>query len=338
VERGFTQGPHGLPLIGTGDWNDGMNRVGSEGRGESVWLAWFLIEVLQRMARLAEGRQQPDLAEDYRQKADRLAQRVEQSAWDGAWYLRAFFDNGQPLGTSRASEGWIDSLPQSWSVLSGAAQPERADLALQSSYRHLVRRQENLVLLFTPPFEDIEPSPGYIRGYPPGVRENGGQYTHAAIWLAMAAARQGQGDRAVDILRMLNPIEHAKDVYSVWRYVVEPYVVAADVYRLAGKVGHGGWSWYTGSAAWMYRAWIEEVLGLKLQAEFLQVDPVIPEWWDGFKIRYRHGQAVYWIEVTNPDGVNRGVQSVHMDGRLLRDGRIPLEDKAIKHRVQVKMG
>ncbi|MFP3854123.1 MAG: GH36-type glycosyl hydrolase domain-containing protein, partial [Anaerolineales bacterium] len=338
VERGLTEGPHGLPLIGTGDWNDGMNKVGAEGRGESIWLAWFLVSVLKGMSALAKTRGEAELADEYLAKAEELSARVERYGWDGAWYLRAFFDDGKPLGSSRSAEAWIDSLPQSWGVISGGAEPERAEMAMSSAYRHLVRPQEDLVLLFTPPFDKIEPSPGYIRGYPPGVRENGGQYTHAALWLAIAAARQGQGDRAVELLRMLNPIEHAKDVYGVWRYVVEPYVVAADVYRLAGKVGHGGWTWYTGSAGWMYRAWLEEVLGLKLRGDHMVVDPVIPSWWDGFKVRYRHGDAIYWIEVTNPEGVNCGVESVQMDGHSLVDGRIPLEEGAIKHRVQVRMG
>jgi cyclic beta-1,2-glucan synthetase len=209
---------------------------------------------------------------------------------------------------------------------------------MQSAYRHLVREDEGLVLLFTPPIRKMEPSPGYIKGYPPGVRENGGQYTHAALWYAMALARQGDGERAVKILRMLNPIEKARDWQSVWRYGVEPYVIAADVYRLPGRVGQGGWSWYTGSAAWMYRAWVEEVLGFKVRGDCVQIDPVIPRWWEGFCLRYRYGEATYEIQVENPDRCERGVSWVEMDGQRLPDGLIRLERGLLKHRVLVRMG
>ncbi len=251
--------------MGTGDWNDGMNLVGAGGKGESVWLAWFMVDVLKGMAEMSDLLGRPDLSRTYQQDRKALIQRIEGFAWDGEWYLRATFDDGTPLGSSVNTEARIDSLPQSWAWLSGAADPERAEKALESAWSHLVREEEGLVLLFEPPFDTSEPSPGYIKGYPPGVRENGGQYTHAALWLAMAMARSGDGTRAAKMLRMLNPIEHARDPESVWRYGVEPYVVAADVYRLPGWIGHGGWSWYTGSAAWMYRAWVEEILGLKVR-------------------------------------------------------------------------
>ena len=232
----------------------------------------------------------------------------------------------------------IDSIPQSWACLSGAADADRAGRALESAWKHLVREDEGLVLLFAPPFDKTEPSPGYIKGYPPGVRENGGQYTHAALWFAMALARRGDGERAAKMLRLLNPIEHARDPEAVWRYGVEPYVIAADVYRLPGRVGQGGWSWYTGSAAWMYRAWVEEVLGLKVRGDHMRIDPVIPGWWEGFRLRYRHGEAMYEIQVENPEGCERGVSWVEMDGRRLRDGVIPLERGLVKHRILVRMG
>jgi len=232
----------------------------------------------------------------------------------------------------------IDSLPQSWAWLSGAADADRAAIALESAWKHLVREDEGLVLLFTPPFDTSEPSPGYIKGYPPGVRENGGQYTHAALWFAMALARQGDGERAAKILRMLNPIEHTRDAEAVWRYGLEPYVVAADVYRLPERIGHGGWSWYTGSAAWMYRAWVEEVLGLKVRGDHMQLNPVIPGWWEGFYLSYRHGEAIYEIQVENPEGCERGVSWVEMDGRRMPDGVIPLHRDLVKHRILVHMG
>jgi cyclic beta-1,2-glucan synthetase len=376
VTRGLTSGPHGLPLMGTGDWNDGMNLVGAAGKGESVWLAWFLADVLDRMAEMADlvgpvG--PPEMGQTYREEQKTLLQRVERTAWDGQWYLRAIFDDGTPLGSSTSKEAQIDSLPQSWAWLGGGAGKDdvgkdgidkrgaekdrtekgpadkdrarngraaqsRAAKALESVWSQLVREDEGLVLLLAPPFERSEPSPGYIKAYPPGVRENGGQYTHAAIWFAMALARRGDGGRAVSILRMLNPIERARDSDTVWRYGVEPYVVAADVYRLPGLIGHGGWSWYTGAASWMYLAWVGEILGLKVRGDHLELNPVIPAWWEGFSLRYRYGEAVYEIRVENPESCERGVAWVELDGKRVPDGAIPLERGLVKHRVLVHMG
>ncbi len=338
VTRGLTAGANGLPLIGTGDWNDGMNLVGADGKGESVWLAWFLVDVLKGMGEMADLLGHPDLSEVYQQKRDGLIKIVERAAWDGEWYLRATFDDGTPLGSAANVEAKIDSLPQSWAQLTGAADRERTGKALESAWQHLVHEDEGLVLLFTPPFDKAEPSPGYIKGYPPGVRENGGQYTHAALWFAIAMARRGEGGRAVKMLRMLNPIEKARDPETVWRYGVEPFVIAADVYRLPGRIGQGGWSWYTGAAAWMYRAWIEEVLGLEIRGKQMQVSPRIPGSWDGFSLRYRHGEAVYEIQVENPHGVEQGVLWVELDGRRLTDRVISLETGLVKHRVLVHMG
>ena len=211
-------------------------------------------------------------------------------------------------------------------------------MAVVSAWKHLVREEDGLVLLFTPPFDTSEPSPGYIKGYPPGVRENGGQYTHAALWFAMAWARQGDGERAARMLRKLNPIEHTRDAEAVWRYGLEPYVVAADVYGLPESVGRGGWSWYTGSSAWMYRAWVEEVLGLKVRGDRMQLSPVIPGWWEGFSLSYRHGEAIYEIQVENPEGRERGVSWVEMDGQRIPNGVIPLHRDLVKHRILVRMG
>jgi len=338
VSRGLTVGPHGLPLIGTGDWNDGMNLVGAGGKGESVWLAWFLCEILQGMAELSTLMQQPELSQGYQEERYALIQRTEQAGWDGEWYLRGTFDDGSPLGSAANAEARIDSLPQSWAWLCGAADRERAEKGLESAWQHLVRQDEGIVLLFEPPFETAEPSPGYIKGYPPGVRENGGQYTHAALWMAMALARKGDGNRAAQLLRMINPIEHARDAEAAWLYGVEPYVVAADVYRLPGRVGQGGWSWYTGSAAWMYRAWVEEVLGLRIENGQLQMHPVIPEAWEGFSLSYRHGEALYAIQVENPQRRQSGVAWVEMDGRRVPGGVINLERGLVKHQVVVRMG
>jgi cyclic beta-1,2-glucan synthetase len=336
--HGLTTGPHGLPLMGTGDWNDGLNLVGAGGKGESVWLAWFLCDVLQGMAELSTLMLLPELHQKYLADRSALIGRIEQAGWDGAWYLRGTFDDGSPLGSAANAEARIDSLPQTWAWLSGVADPARAEQGLESAWQHLVCQEEGIVLLFEPPFNTSQPSPGYIKGYPPGVRENGGQYTHAGIWMAMAFARKGDGERAVQLLRMLNPIEHARDAEAVWRYGVEPYVVSADVYRLPGRVGRGGWSWYTGSAAWMYRAWIEEVLGLELRNGLLQVNPVIPGSWPGFTLTYRHGEAQYTITVKNPDGCQRGVVWMEMDGRRVPDATIILEKNLVKHQVVVMMG
>jgi len=338
VKRGLTAGAMGLPLIGTGDWNDGMNLVGAEGRGESVWLAWFVVDVLRGMSELAEIVGDSDLASGYLEDRARLVENIEKSCWDGAWYLRATFDDGSPLGSVHSMEAKIDSLPQSWAWLTGAADPQRAEQALDSAWQQLVREEEKIVQLFDPPFDKSLPSPGYIKGYPPGVRENGGQYTHAALWFAMALARKGDGTRAVQMLRMLNPVEHARTPEGLQRYKVEPYVVAADVYRLPGRIGQGGWSWYTGSAAWMYRAWVEDVLGLKIRGKQMWLDPVIPADWSGFSLTYRRGKSAYRVQVENPQGCERGVLWVELDGRRLTDGKIPLEGKADCYRITVRMG
>lgn len=338
VKRGLTSGAMGLPLIGTGDWNDGMNLVGAEGRGESVWLAWFIVDVLKGMSELADTLGDEELAATYLKDRDQLVANIESSCWDGSWYLRATFDDGSPLGSTRSQEARIDSLPQSWAWLTGAADRKRAEQALDSAWTFLVREDEKIVQLFDPPFDKSLPSPGYIKGYPPGVRENGGQYTHAALWFAMALARRGDGERAVQMLRMLNPVEHALDMENVWSYGVEPYVVTADVYRLPGRIGQGGWSWYTGSAAWMYRAWVEEVLGLKVRGEHLWLDPVIPESWDGFSLRYRNGEAEYRIKVENPDHCQKGVLWLAVDGEKQPEGKVTLGGRSGACEVTVRMG
>jgi cellobiose phosphorylase len=299
IEKGTTHGPHGLPLIGTGDWNDGMNSVGDEGKGESVWLAWFLVDVWTRFAGLCDRRGEERLADHYREQARSLSATIERTSWDGEWYRRGYFDDGTPLGSRQNEEARIDSLPQSWSVISGAGDADRAAQAMGSVDEYLIRRKEKLVLLFTPPFDQSRPHPGYIMGYPPGVRENGGQYTHAALWVAMAFARMGNGRRAVEVLQMLNPIEHARtpEDYAVYR--TEPYVAAADVYSLKSQLGRGGWTWYTGSAGWMYRVWLEEVFGFKLRGNRLSIEPAIPEEWPRYVLTFRYGRTEYRIEVQN---------------------------------------
>jgi cyclic beta-1,2-glucan synthetase len=331
-------GSRGIPLIGTGDWNDGFNRVGREGKGESVWLGWFLEANLRRFADIAEPRDF-ELAIAWRETAMELRSNLEAEAWDGDWYKRAFFDDGTPLGSSVNPECRIDSIAQSWSVIHGGGQPDRAQRAMASVEEYLVHRGDGLVLLFTPPFDRWEVDPGYIKGYLPGVRENGGQYTHAAIWCVIAFATLGDGDRAGELFGLLNPINHASTRAGTHRYRVEPYVAAADVYSEAPHVGRGGWTWYTGSAGWMYRAGVEWILGFRLRGTRLVIDPCVPRAWRGFEISFRYHSAQYEIQVSNPNGVTKGVVGMAMDDVTLPpDSPLELVDDAATHQVRVILG
>jgi cyclic beta-1,2-glucan synthetase len=338
LEKGMTSGQHNLPLMGSGDWNDGMNRVGIEGRGESIWLGWFLYSTLNRFANLCERYGQDEPAAGYRQRASDLAQAIEHSAWDGAWYLRAFYDDGSPLGSSENQECQIDSIAQSWGVLSGGGDLKRSAQAMQSVYEHLVRHSQRLVLLFTPPFDNTLHDPGYIKGYPPGVRENGGQYTHAALWTAWAFLESGRIEDGFELFQLLNPILHADTSEKALQYRVEPYVVAADVYGASPFTGQGGWTWYTGSSSWMYRLGLEGFLGLKKKGDQLKVDPRIPRDWPGFQFTYRFGKATYEFEVKNPNHINRGVQQVFQNGQLLQDKVISLSQDNVTNNVLIVMG
>jgi len=340
LDHSLGLGVHGLPLIGTGDWNDGMNRVGERGQGESIWLGWLLFAALTGFAPLAEARGEAVRAAAWRAHAAALRESLDREAWDGAWYLRGFFDDGTKLGSAAAEECRIDSIAQSWAVLSGAADPERAACAMKSVERELIRPADELALLFAPPFDRTPLDPGYIKGYPPGIRENGGQYTHAALWSVMALAALGHGDKAAGLFALLNPINHARTRASLQRYKVEPYVVAADVYAVPPHVGRGGWTWYSGSAAWMQRAGIESILGLRREGDRLCLDPCIPRLWSGFSVTWRHGSARYEIEIENPDGAERGIVSAILDDIVLeqRPVWIPLRDDGCIHRVRVRLG
>ncbi|TAK23403.1 MAG: DUF3131 domain-containing protein [Chloroflexota bacterium] len=338
IERGTTRGAHGLPLMGGGDWNDGMSRVGHDGKGESVWLAWFLARTLLDFAPLCAARGASDLAESMRAEAWRLGRTADAEAWDGAWYRRAYFDDGTPLGSAENDEGRIDTVAQAWSVIAGVGNRDLARTAMRSLDEQLVRRDDGLILLLTPPFDRTEREPGYIKGYVPGVRENGGQYTHGAIWAVQARALLGDGTRAQEMLDILNPINHARTPEEVERYRVEPYVVAADVYAAARHVGRGGWTWYTGSASWFYRVAVETILGVRLEGDRLRIDPTISADWPGFEVRYRRGSSVYLVAVENPDRVCRGVRSVEIDGVGLVDGAVTLVDDGREHRVRVVLG
>ena len=336
VTHGLRFGEHGLPLFGGGDWNDGMDRVGVEGLGESVWLAFFLDTVLVQFGLLAERRGDAPFAQRCAAESARLRPAIEQSAWDGAWYRRGWFDDGSPLGTSANTECRIDSIAQSWAVLSGAADAGRARTAMQALDKHLVDRDAELIRLLAPPFDHSNPSPGYIQGYLPGVRENGGQYTHAAVWSAMAFAKLGDSARAWELFTMLNPIRHADSPKAVSTYKTEPYVVASDVYALAPHAGRGGWSWYTGSAGWMLRFILESLLGLRVESDRLRVVPCVPEHWDSFRVNYRYRETLYLIEVRPNSREDEG-PALMLDGMALSGSSLPLVDDRGDHVVLVRI-
>ena len=340
LDASLALGQHGLPLMGTGDWNDGMNRVGEKGKGESVWLGWFLYATLTGFAPLALARGETERAGRWILHANALKVALEREAWDGDWYVRAYFDDGTAMGAAAADECRIDSIAQSWAVLSGAASPTRAAQAMAALDRELIWRDARLALLFAPPFDHTPHDPGYIKGYPKGVRENGGQYTHAAAWSVMAFAALGQGDRAAEVFAMLNPINHARTRAEALRYKVEPYVVCADIYSVPPHSGRGGWTWYTGSAGWLQRAGVEGVLGIKLHRAMLRVDPCIPKAWDGFEATLAYKSSSYAVRVENPDRVNRGVVFASVDGVELneRPVSVPLMDDGKRHEVIARLG
>jgi cellobiose phosphorylase len=323
--------------MGCGDWNDGMNRVRNQGRGESVWLAFFLYDVLTQFAQLARAHRDPAFAERCLAQARQLQQNIEQHAWDGQWYRRAYFDNGEPLGSQTYPECQIDSLPQSWSVISGAGDPQRSSQAMESVDQRLVRRDAGLVQMFDPPFDKSSLNPGYIKGCIPGVRENGGQYTHAAIWTAMAFALMGESERAWELFALLNPIRHSGTPTQIATYKAEPYVVAADVYAVAPHTGRGGWTWYTGSAGWMYRLLIETLLGVLLEGDQLRLNPRLPKSWTTCKIHYPYRQTVYHITITRHISEETRANRLYLDGKELTAKAFPLVDDRREHSVELKV-
>jgi len=340
LDSALTRGAHGLPLMGTGDWNDGMNAVGAGGRGESSWMGWFLIRTIEAYAPLAESRGEIVRARAWRDYAAAMRAALEQ-AWDGAWYRRGYYDDGAPLGTHTSDACRIDTIAQSWSVLAGAADAAHAAQAMASNERELVDREHRLSRLFAPPFDQgSAENPGYIKGYPPGVRENGGQYTHGAVWSIFAWAALGDGDRADELFGFFNPIRHSDDADAAACYKVEPYVSCADVYSVGALAGRGGWTWYTGSAAWLYRAGLEAILGFRKRGDALCLDPCIPKAWPGFELDYRHrGRTRYTIRVENPHGVCRGVTTLELDGQPLPAGEpVALLDDGGDHLVRVVLG
>jgi cellobiose phosphorylase len=337
IERGLKFGEHGLPLMGCGDWNDGMNLVGKDGRGESVWLAFFLYDVLTQFAKLARSRSDLTFAERCDAQAEQLKKNIELHAWDGEWYRRAYFDNGEPLGSATNPECQIDSLPQSWAVISGAGESQHSLQAMNSVDQRLIRRQAGLIQLFDPPFDKSALNPGYIKGYIPGVRENGGQYTHGAIWTVMALALMGENDRAWELFALLNPVQHGGTPKQIATYKVEPYVVAADVYAVAPHTGRGGWTWYSGSAGWMYRLLIETLLGVNLEGDQLRLTPRLPKSWTTYKIHYRYRQTIYHITITRLSADAAEANQLFLDGEKLDVKTIPLVDDRREHFVELKV-
>jgi len=336
IIRGLNPGKHGLPLMGTGDWNDGMNKVGEHGKGESVWLGFFLHEVLMRFTDVARMHSDLPFVEQCQSEAARLLWNIRQNGWDGEWYLRAYFDNGTPLGSYSNPECQIDSIAQSWSVISGAGDAERSALAMEAVDKRLVRREHRLIQLLDPPFDKSPLNPGYIKGYVPGVRENGGQYTHAAIWTAMAFAEFGDSRRAWEMFSIINPMNHGRSPEEIETYKVEPYVIAADVYAVSPHSGRGGWTWYTGSAGWMYRFTIESLLGLRLEVDKLRFEPCLPAEWEEFKVHYRYRETIYHITVRQMrDGESE--MNVTVDGVEQHDKAIPLVDDRQEHSVEVRI-
>jgi cellobiose phosphorylase len=334
IERAIGRyGAHGLPLMGCGDWNDGMNLVGAHGKGESVWLGFFLIHVCETFAPLAESRGESDFATRLRDEAKSLAQRLDAEAWDGDWYRRAWFDDGTVLGSKDSPECRIDALPQSWAVLAGATAPERARAAMEAVDQQLVRRDAGLIQLFDPPFDRSSLNPGYIKGYVPGVRENGGQYTHAAVWTVLAFARLGDRKRAWELARLINPLRHGSDPDRIAVYQVEPYVAAADVYGAEPNRGRGGWTWYTGSAGWMYRLLLESLLGVTRHGDRLRFAPLLPEDWTTVTVTWKHGETTYQITIV-PAKHGRHLR-VLLDGAEQPDASIPLVDDRVVHHVVV---
>ncbi|MDH3224844.1 MAG: hypothetical protein OEO23_14080, partial [Gemmatimonadota bacterium] len=332
------RGAHGLPLIGTGDWNDSFDQLGPEGRGESVWLVWFIRDVVNRFAQLMERRGDDALADEFRAWSEDLVAAAEEHAWDGRWYRRATHDRGSWIGSSTSLEGKIDSLTQSWAVISRGAKELRGKVAMDAVLKHLVDEESRLVKLLTPPFEHMDPTPGYARNYPPGVRENGGQYTHAAIWVAWALADLGDGDAAGRIFGYLNPAERTSTRAGVELYRREPYSVAADIYGAGDLEGIGGWSWYTGSAAWLYRLAVERILGIRPIEGGIHLDPCIPRIWPEYRVTLRRDSGTaYRIHVRNPDGVSRGVRAVVLDGTP-QTAKIRLRDDGEDHSLVLTLG
>jgi cyclic beta-1,2-glucan synthetase len=338
IHRSNKTGTHGIPLIGSHDWNDGFSRIGIQGKGESVWLGWFYCVVLQRFSKICQDKQKPAISEELLSIRSELLENLLNQTWDGNWFKRAFFDDGTPLGSASNSECKIDAIAQSWAVFAGLKDHPKVRSALQSVKKHLIKEEDQLILLFTPPLDQSIQDPGYIKGYQPGIRENGGQYTHAATWTVWAFADMEEGDTAFRYYQMLNPIHHSDSPEKVNKYRVEPYVIAADVYNSPQHIGRGGWTWYTGSASWMYRLGLERIIGLNPQKEGFIINPMIPKHWEEFQIQLRLPKGNFDITIRNPMQVNTGVSSIEMDNEPIRGNIIPWVNDNDVHQVVIRMG
>ncbi len=338
IHRSATEGPHGLPLIGSHDWNDGFSRIGFQGKGESVWLGWFLAVVAEKFAVFCTQQHKPILANELNQIRDTYIHNILTQAWDGKWFVRAFFDDGTPLGSASNTECKIDAIAQSWAFFAGMKSEPKVKAALEAVKELLILEKDQLILLFTPPLDTSAVDPGYIKGYRPGIRENGGQYTHAAIWTIWAFVESGQAELAFKLFQLANPIHHSDSEEKAKRYAVEPYVVAADIYNAPSLVGRGGWTWYTGSASWMYRLGIERILGLRLEKDGFTIDPSIPAAWEEYHLSLRLPKGNYEVTIRNPMRVNTGIASVNVDGQKIRSQRVPWMEDGQIHNVTVRMG
>ncbi len=337
IEKSLDFGVNGLPKIGSGDWNDGLNTVGNNKKGESVWLGFFLYNILDKFIKLCEIKSDYGRIEKYGEIKQNLKKALNTKAWDGRWYRRAYMDNGEPIGSIENEECRIDSISQSWSVISNAGDNDKKYIAMQSLENFLVDKDNGLIKLLDPPFEKTKIEPGYIKAYLPGVRENGGQYTHAAIWAILAFVKLGFGDKAVEYYTMINPIEHSKTKDSAKKYKVEPYVIPADIYEAKGLEGRGGWTWYTGSASWFSKVGLENILGLNIENGILKLNPCIPKDWKEYSIRYKYGKSIYNIKVKNTAGKNVGIKEMILNGEKIENLQIKLIDDGNINEIDVIM-
>ncbi len=336
IEKSINFGENGLPKIGSGDWNDGFSTVGNKGKGESVWLGFFLYDILNKFIPICNKIGELETAKKYEKIKANLKRALNTNGWDGRWFRRAFMDDGNVLGSMENDECRIDSIAQSWSIISGAADNDKKYISLESLENHLVDKENGIIKLLDPPFEKGKLEPGYIKGYLPGVRENGGQYTHSAIWVIIAEAMLGFGDKATELYRMINPIEHARYKEASQKYRVEPYVIAADIYGTSNLAGRGGWTWYTGSSSWYYKVGIEYILGLKIKRGYLKVEPCIPKEWKEYQIQYKWKESIYNIKIKNPEGKNTGVKKVIFNGEEV-ENNIKLDGDRKIHQIEIIM-
>ena len=336
IDRSLSFGENGLPKIGSGDWNDGLNTVGNKKKGESIWLGFFIYDILGKFIPICEMRNDNNRANKYIEARENLKKALNTSGWDGRWYRRAYMDNGEPLGSIENEECRIDSISQSWGVISGAADNDKKYISMQALENHLIDNENGIIKLLDPPFNKTNLEPGYIKAYLPGVRENGGQYTHAAIWAIIAFTKLGFGDKAVEYYRMINPIEHSRTKDAARKYKVEPYTIAADVYGAKNMAGRGGWTWYTGSSSWFLKAGLEDILGLKIEAGMLKIEPCISNKWENYSIKYRYKTSVYNINVKNPEGKCTGEnQKFYFNGKEIEEKQIKLEDNNSINEIEV---